>query len=99
MLREGGGHTIHWLSKTGSILHTLVCIIKACVSLCMYLSDHFHTYSSTTPQVVALVLSDVIGDPLDLIASGPTVRDHSTPKQCLELFKKLGVTDKLPKRY
>ena len=65
----------------------------------MCLSNHFHTCSSTTPQVVALVLSDVIGDPLDLIASGPTVRDHSTPKQCLQLFKDLGVTDKLPKRY
>ena len=57
------------------------------------------TRSSVASQVVALVLSDVIGDPLDLIASGPTVRDHSTPKQCLGMFKTLGVTDKLPKRY
>ena len=32
-------------------------------------------YPST---VVALILSDVVGDPLDVIASGPTVPDNST---------------------
>ena len=29
-------------------------------------------------QVYAIVLSDILGDPLDMIASGPAVPDHST---------------------
>lgn len=37
-------------------------------------------------RLVALVISDVIGDPLDLIASGPTVPDASTPDDALEVL-------------
>ena len=46
--------------------------------------------------VVALMLSDVIGDPLDVIASGPTVPDTSTYKTCAEIFSKYELTDSLP---
>lgn len=31
-------------------------------------------------RLITLIISDVIGNPLDLIASGPTVEDTSTPK-------------------
>ncbi|HZZ73882.1 MAG TPA: DUF4147 domain-containing protein [Pirellulales bacterium] len=41
-------------------------------------------------QLVALILSDVIGDPLDIIASGPTVVDDSTPAAALEILKRFG---------
>ena len=46
--------------------------------------------------MVTLILSDVIGDPLDIIASGPTVPDPSTPADCLEIFKKLNAEKKIP---
>ncbi len=42
------------------------------------------------------MLSDVIGNNLDLIASGPTVADYSTPRQCLDLFITLDIINKVP---
>ena len=45
---------------------------------------------------VALILSDVVGDDLDVIASGPTVPDSSTFADCLKIFTKYGITEKVP---
>ncbi len=36
--------------------------------------------------LLTLIISDVLGDPLDLIASGPTVEDHSTPAEALAIL-------------
>ena len=38
--------------------------------------------------VVSLIISDVLGDPLDVIASGPTVPDTATPQDALEILNK-----------
>ncbi|MGK3733974.1 MAG: glycerate 2-kinase [Bacillariaceae sp.] len=48
-------------------------------------------------HVVALILSDVIGDPLDLIASGPTVPDTSTWEDGWRILQQYNLKDKLPK--
>ncbi len=45
---------------------------------------------------ISLILSDVIGDPLDSIASGPTVGDPTTFDQCLDIIKKYQLSDTLP---
>lgn len=39
--------------------------------------------------VITLIISDVIDDPLDVIASGPTVDDPSTPADALEVLKRI----------
>jgi glycerate 2-kinase len=40
-------------------------------------------------RLIALIISDIPGDPLDLIASGPTVPDSSTPQDALAILKRL----------
>lgn len=47
-------------------------------------------------RVIALILSDVIDDRLDVIASGPTVPDRSTFKDCLQIVEKYGIAHRLP---
>jgi hydroxypyruvate reductase len=37
-------------------------------------------------RLVSLIISDVLGDPLDMIASGPTVEDVSTPEAALAVL-------------
>ncbi|MGD2269077.1 MAG: glycerate kinase [Desulfobacterales bacterium] len=46
--------------------------------------------------LISLILSDVVGDDLDVIASGPTVADSSTFGDCMEIFRKYQIIDKLP---
>jgi len=46
--------------------------------------------------LVSLILSDVIGDPLDVIASGPTVPDTSTFDDAMNVIKKYNLLSKIP---
>ncbi|MEE8542170.1 MAG: glycerate-2-kinase family protein, partial [Desulfobacterales bacterium] len=46
--------------------------------------------------LISLILSDVVGDNLDVIASGPTVPDASSFPECMEIFNKYRIIEKLP---
>ena len=46
--------------------------------------------------LISLILSDVVGDDLDVIASGPTVPDSSSFQDCLNIFDKYGIREKVP---
>ncbi|MDA0840418.1 MAG: glycerate kinase [Planctomycetota bacterium] len=47
---------------------------------------------------INLILSDVVGDPLDAIASGPTVPDRTTFQDVLDIVSHYGIEEKLPAR-
>ena len=46
--------------------------------------------------VVSLILSDVVGDPLDVIASGPCTPDQSTFQDAAQVLRRFGVWEQLP---
>jgi glycerate-2-kinase len=46
--------------------------------------------------ILNLILSDVVGDPLDFIASGPTVPDSTTFNDAINVLKKYGLWNKTP---
>lgn len=52
-------------------------------------------YPST---LISLILSDVIGDDLDVIASGPTVPDTHSFEDCRHILDKYGLKGKVPGR-
>lgn len=45
---------------------------------------------------ISLILSDVPGDPLDVIASGPTVPDTSTFTEAIGIIQKFGIAESIP---
>ena len=47
-------------------------------------------------RLVTLILSDVIGDPLDAIASGPTVPDPTTYQDAIQVLERYGIKERTP---
>ncbi len=47
-------------------------------------------------EIVTFMISDVVGDKLDVIASGPTAPDTSTFKDAINAINKYGLAEKVP---
>jgi len=52
--------------------------------------------AASPAPVVALLLSDVVGDDPDVIASGPTVADRSRFEDAVEIVRQFGLEERLP---
>lgn len=46
--------------------------------------------------VICLLLSDIVGDPIDFLASGPTTENTDKPTEAMDIIKKYKLMDKLP---
>lgn len=53
-------------------------------------------YNSSGATLITLIISDVVGNRLDIIASGPTVPDSTTFKDAIHILKLYGLSDKGP---
>ena len=47
-------------------------------------------------QVVILILSDVVGNPLEMIASGPTAADPSTFEDAIQILQEYNIVHEIP---
>jgi glycerate 2-kinase len=54
------------------------------------------TLAASGCRVVSLIVSDVIGDPLDVIASGPTAPDPTTFADALEVLRRYKIEESTP---
>ena len=51
---------------------------------------------ATKAKVISLILSDVIGNPLEAIASGPTYPDPTTNENALAILRRYGIEEQVP---
>jgi glycerate 2-kinase len=82
------------LLKTGANIHEMNCIRK-------HLSGVKGGQLSKVAfpsRMVSLILSDVIGDPLDVIASGPTAPDPTTFADAIAIIKKYKIESDIPEK-
>ena len=54
--------------------------------------------AASPARVISLILSDVIGDPLDVIASGPTAPDPTTFADAISILRKYKIENEIPKQ-
>ena len=83
--------TIKLLSKNGATIQELNCVRKKLSAVKGGRLAQL-SYPNTT---VSLILSDVIGDPLDIIASGPTTENNDPERKALEIVEKYGLQNQL----
>ncbi len=74
-----------FLMRSGASIRELNTVRK---HLSLFKGGGLARAASQSRAVITLIISDVIGDPLDVIASGPTVEDTSTATDALEVLER-----------
>ncbi len=84
--------TTEELLRSGATIHELNCVRKHLDRL----KGGRLARVAYPSRVVALVLSDVVGDPLDVIASGPVTADPTTFGQAIAILERYRVWERVP---
>lgn len=94
-----GVHLADLQALTGAMLRCGATIneINAVRKHCSRLKGGQLARVASPATVISLVLSDVVGNPLDVIASGPTVPDTTTFGDAYAVLDKFGIVDEVPK--
>jgi glycerate 2-kinase len=71
------------LSRAGASIEELNCVRKQLSRV----KGGRLAAACTARKLISLIISDVMGDPLDVIASGPTVPDFSSPADALAVLE------------
>lgn len=82
------------LLKSGANINQMNCIRKHLSSV----KGGLLSKAAFPARVISLILSDVIGDPLDVIASGPTAPDPTTFGEALSIIKYFQIENEIPKQ-
>ncbi|MCA1585174.1 MAG: DUF4147 domain-containing protein, partial [Acidobacteria bacterium] len=80
------------LLRSGVTIAELNCLRKHCLQL----AGGGLAQLAAPAQVAGLIVSDVVGSPLDVIASGPTVPDPTTFEDAWNIVMRHGLTRTLP---
>jgi hydroxypyruvate reductase len=84
--------TTELLLECGAVIHEMNAVRK---HLSVYTGGRLAAAAAPAP-VLSLIVSDVVGDDLGVIGSGPTAPDASTFAQCLEIADHFGIKTRLP---
>ena len=80
------------LLKSGANIQEMNCIRKHL----SHVKGGMLAKAASPASLVSLILSDVIGDPLEVIASGPTAPDPSTFRDAMAILKKYDLENQIP---
>jgi glycerate-2-kinase len=82
------------LLKSGADINEMNCIRKHLSGV----KGGLLSKSAFPARVVSLILSDVVGDPLDVIASGPTAPDPTTFADAMNIINKYQIKNEIPEQ-
>jgi len=82
------------LVKSGADIHEINAVRK---HLSKVKGGKLTELSSEKGKIVSLIISDVVGDDLGVIASGPTYKDVSTFEEAVQVLKRYGLWENISK--
>ena len=89
---EEGQRVVHQLLRAGADITSLNTVRKH-ISM---MGGGRLVKRATPAEVITLVISDVYGDDLSIIASGPTVGDATRPEDAIRVLRKYELWEKIP---